>query len=652
MKRMISLMTSAALTLTAIPAMVVSAENSEYSRWEKFLKYDLCITNYDELSDDEKELCNFIFDTEQAAGDNIVCERARRTLAGDDVGERITLDQLEDAYGLWASTSFYKSFYGWQTYIDCVPDVICLDYVSEKNSYVFYYNKEYWLDDERSSYVLFREKVTPDSQSHFEVYDGNDKLINTITTKFDCPTRDFRGDTEYMKEFGMIHKNGGWYYTKPDGTAVFAWCDHSLPSSSKKITEPFVIESEINGCPVTAIEKSAFACATLTEIVLPDTIKVIDYRAFINCKYLEKISFPKGLRYIGKLAFYGCDSLANLTLDCPNLTLGENAFYESIGLKTADINAKDIGENAFALCKNLESVTLGNCVESIRYRAFYGDILLTEMALPDSVRTIGQEALDSLTSVTIPSPVEVIGSYPNKTPQEFTSGLTPPPPLRPLKDKPKCAFGENCVIYGHAGTEAESYADEWGLEFVSLDSTSKYTAPTITFEKGDASVKLSWTAVDGAEKYGVVGWINNRWQLIDQCENTSYLLNNLKAGSSYKVAVVTMIGNEWHKDFSNAITVTPLTSAVSKYPNVTNIKFSEKYHQFKLEWNAVDGATQYGIAVKLAGKWKVWTYTDETNFISPKLKAGSTAEMVICAKINGEWDTSNINSRAFEVTVK
>ena len=183
------------------------------------------------------------------------------------------------------------------------------------------------------------------------------------------------------------------------------------------------------------------------------------------------------------------------------------------------------------------------------------------------------------------------------------------------------------------------------------EANTVYKAPTITFEKGESCVKLNWTSVDSAEKYGIVGWINNRWQLIDQCEDTSYVLNNLKAGNNYKVAVVTMIGNEWHKDFSNAITVTPLTSEVSKYPKVTNIKYSDKYPQFKLEWNAVDGATQYGIAVKLAGKWKVWTYTDETDFISPKLKAGSTTEMVICAKVNGEWDTSNINSRAFVVTI-
>ncbi|MCR5019516.1 hypothetical protein [Ruminococcus sp.] len=40
MKIMISLITSATPTITSIPAISVSAGKSEYSRWEKFLKYD------------------------------------------------------------------------------------------------------------------------------------------------------------------------------------------------------------------------------------------------------------------------------------------------------------------------------------------------------------------------------------------------------------------------------------------------------------------------------------------------------------------------------------------------------------------------------------------------------------------------------------
>ncbi len=470
-KAFISLMTAVTfLPVCTAPDSAARARSSESSLWDRFLKYDLCISDYASLTAEEKELCHFIFDTEQAAGDNIVCERARRTLAGDDVGERITVEQLKDAYGVWDYGSFYQTYYGWHTFIDCVPDVICLDHDRYANSYVYYNKMEYWLDDERSSYVLYLEKISPDTQSRFEVYDGNDDLIETIPVKFDCPMKDFRGEKEYMEDFGMIEKNGGWYYTKPDGTAVFAWSNYSGGQSSEKITEPFVIESEINGCPVTAIEHGALAQSPFTEIVLPDSIKIIERNVFASCQHLEKINFPEGLEYIGKWAFYDCNSMTDLTLDCPELVIADGAFYELKGLKTANINAKDICESAVSNCKSLESITLGNSVENIKYGAFGGNIRLTDINIPRSVKNIGQEALVNFTSVTIPPAVQVIGSYPHKTPQERTSGIEPPPPVRPLTDEPKCVFGDNCVIYGYHGTEAERYAKEWELEFVPLEA--------------------------------------------------------------------------------------------------------------------------------------------------------------------------------------
>ena len=94
---------------------------------------------------------------------------------------------------------------------------------------------------------------------------------------------------------------------------------------------------------------------------------------------------------------------------------------------------------------------------------------------------------------------------------------------------------------------------------------------------------------------------------------------------------------------------------VNTYPVLTSIEYSKTYHQFRLNWTPVDGATKYGVAVYLAGKWKVVDQdipADTTTFTSPKLKAGQTYKVVICAKVNGSWDTSKINSRAFTVTVK
>ena len=95
------------------------------------------------------------------------------------------------------------------------------------------------------------------------------------------------------------------------------------------------------------------------------------------------------------------------------------------------------------------------------------------------------------------------------------------------------------------------------------------------------------------------------------------------------------------------------TTAV--YPVVTGVTYNSQYHQFRVSWSPVPGAQNYGIAVYLAGKWKVQTQTipaGTTSFTSPKLKAGQTYKLVVAAKVNGKWDTNKLDRRAVTVTVK
>ena len=47
-----------------------------------------------------------------------------------------------------------------------------------------------------------------------------------------------------------------------------------------------------------------------------------------------------------------------------------------------------------------------------------------------------------------------------------------------------------------------------------------YTAPTISYEKGEGAVKLCWTEVEGVEEYGVAGFIGGKWQLLDHGKGT------------------------------------------------------------------------------------------------------------------------------------
>ncbi|ADU23018.1 fibronectin type III domain-containing protein [Ruminococcus albus] len=81
--------------------------------------------------------------------------------------------------------------------------------------------------------------------------------------------------------------------------------------------------------------------------------------------------------------------------------------------------------------------------------------------------------------------------------------------------------------------------------------------PAVTFEKGKNTVKLSWDAVEGAEKYAVAGYINGRWKILAEGVGNSYVLKDLKAGYQYKVAVSAMFNGKWNTDLNNAITVTP-----------------------------------------------------------------------------------------------
>jgi len=66
-----SMLLACTMTIACLPFSWTSANAAtpDYSLWDKFIKYDLCITDYDSLTDEEKDLCHFIFDTEQYIGE-------------------------------------------------------------------------------------------------------------------------------------------------------------------------------------------------------------------------------------------------------------------------------------------------------------------------------------------------------------------------------------------------------------------------------------------------------------------------------------------------------------------------------------------------------------------------------------------------------
>lgn len=65
---------------------------------------------------------------------------------------------------------------------------------------------------------------------------------------------------------------------------------------------------------------------TIKKVALPNTILVIDNRAFEDCFALEEINIPETVIRIGDCAFESCISLSSLTIPRNVAEIGDNAF--------------------------------------------------------------------------------------------------------------------------------------------------------------------------------------------------------------------------------------------------------------------------------------------------------------------------------------
>ena len=125
---------------------------------------------------------------------------------------------------------------------------------------------------------------------------------------------------------------------------------------------------DLSKTKISSIGKSMFAgCKTLTEVKLPDSIKVITRGAFSGCAKLGKINLPEGLCYIGHGAFDGTSALNTIEFPESLRYIGGGAFYSS-GLKgTLKIPAgvTNLQGNAFGHCGGVSEVKIPDTVEQI-----------------------------------------------------------------------------------------------------------------------------------------------------------------------------------------------------------------------------------------------------------------------------------------------
>ena len=167
---------------------------------------------------------------------------------------------------------------------------------------------------------------------------------------------------------------------------------------------------------VKIIEAYAFANLTaLEEVVLPSTLESIEYGAFVGCTSLKKITFSgaNNLKIINQAAFKECALEGKL--DLPSAcVISDYAFAGNKNLESVVTSEKllSIGQYAFAGCAKLKEVTIK--AETVKYGvyAFNGCKALTSFYVNAAVLPEGMfYECEKLTSVKIGPAVKDIGEF-------------------------------------------------------------------------------------------------------------------------------------------------------------------------------------------------------------------------------------------------
>ena len=197
---------------------------------------------------------------------------------------------------------------------------------------------------------------------------------------------------------------------------------------------------------VTTIRKNAFTGCSLSSIEIPSSItkicqeafynggassvKIKDLAAwcninfesyfktnplstashlFLNDEEIHDLVIPDGVETITGHAFYYFSGLTSVKIPSSVTSIGTECFAYCSGIKTIEIGdgasqeaATVLGQRAFYMCNNVESVMLGNNIVEIGRDAFDGCKSLHSIVIPNSVKTMGSHAFvgcESLESV-------------------------------------------------------------------------------------------------------------------------------------------------------------------------------------------------------------------------------------------------------------
>lgn len=204
----------------------------------------------------------------------------------------------------------------------------------------------------------------------------------------------------------QMKKADGFRYVVENGEVVIIDYDDTREPEE-------VIPSEIDGMPVTRINH---LWGNTTEIIIPDSVKTIDAKAFKGNHYLKKVVIPESVTEIGEYVLSECESLETCEIGASITEIPKGAFFgcEALSELTYPDSIESMGAVAFSGCKSIKEISILDSMTELPDGLFGGCSSLESITLPEGLVKIGNNTFkdcSTLTQIIIPEGVEYIGEY-------------------------------------------------------------------------------------------------------------------------------------------------------------------------------------------------------------------------------------------------
>lgn len=163
-------------------------------------------------------------------------------------------------------------------------------------------------------------------------------------------------------------------------------------------------------------------------VTLPNNIRYIPQRFFINMKNLKYIKLPESLEYIGDFAFRNT-SLQKVVFPTSLKGIGYGVFAES-NIEDADLshtNLTYLGGNAFDDCDKLKNVILPDSLEILKEHVFSYTSALTHIKLSNNLKTIDTSCFynSSIENIDLPASLKILATRAFAYCSNLTSVIVP-----------------------------------------------------------------------------------------------------------------------------------------------------------------------------------------------------------------------------------